>query len=331
MDNNINQDKIQVSIIIPTFNRRKSLQRMLDSLFAQTFPQENFEIVLVNDGSTDDTERTILDLKKSHPNICYIKQLNKGIASARNNGINNSKGDIIGFTDDDCIVDPSWIQNAVESFKNNELCGVQGMTLPESPIDKKKLIFHYVHAVKNTGKEDTISYQTCNIFYRKKHLIEIDGFDEKLRYGSDDDIAFRLIRKGYKIKFDKNVLVYHEVRYQNLFDYISKKLKRDGYLPLFYKKNPEYRDRIFLKVFARRSHIYPVFAIGTIILYLLNVDITIPLIFTLFAFLASRVFFDKNYKMMPLRLLLFWRYFLIDFVSVYYVVKGSIKNRYLLI
>jgi len=331
MSPDINSNKIQVSIIIPTFNRQKSLIRMLESLFTQTIPQENFEIIIVNDGSTDDTEKIILDLIKSHPNINYIKQSNKGIASARNKGIINSNGDIIGFTDDDCIVDPSWIENAVESLKNPAFCGVQGKTLPESKIDQKKLIFHYVHAVKNTGKEKSKSYQTCNIFHRKKVLNEISGFDEKLRYGSDDDLAFRLIRKGYKIHFDENVLVYHEVRYQNLLSYISKKLIRDGDLPLYYKKNPEYRDRIFLKIFARRSHVYPVFAVGTILMYLLNLGVFIPLIFTTFAFLASRVFPDKNYRMMPIRLLLFWRYLLIDFASVYYVVKGSIKNGYLLI
>ncbi|MCD4767947.1 MAG: glycosyltransferase [Methanosarcinales archaeon] len=335
MPKNINLNKIQVSIIIPTFNRQKSLIRTLDSLFTQTFPQENFEIIIVNDGSTDDTEKIVLDFKKNHQNISYIKQSNKGIASARNQGIINSKGDIVGFTDDDCIVDSFWIQHAVESLKNTgkniTYCGVQGKTLPESIIEQKKLLFHYVHAVENTGKEKYRSYQTCNIFYWKKYLIEISCFDEQLKYGSDDDIAFRLIKKGYKIHFDENILVYHEVRYQNLLTFIFKKLIRDESLPLYYKKNPEYKDRIFFKIFARKSHVYPIFAIGTVLMYTLNYEVSIPLFFTIFAFLASRVFVDRNYKMMPIRLLLFWRYFLIDFASVYYVVRGSIKHRYLLI
>lgn len=331
MPHNINSNKIQVSIIIPTFNRQKSLIRTLDSLFAQTFPQENFEIILVNDGSTDDTEKIILDLKKNHRNISYIKQSNNGIASARNQGIINSKGDIIGFTDDDCTVDSFWIQRAVQSLKNTTFCGVQGKTLPESIIEKKKLLFHYAHSVKYTGKENYKSYQTCNIFYRKKYLIEISCFNEQLKYASDDDIAFRLIRKGYKIHFDENILVYHEVRYINLLTYISKKLLRDESLPLYYKKNPERKNQIFMKVFAKKSHVYPIFAIGTVLIYILNYEVSIPLFLTIFAFLASRVFSDRNYKMMPVRLLLFWRYFLIDFASVYYVIKGSIKYRYLLI
>lgn len=331
MPPNFNSNNIQVSIIIPTFNRQKTLIRTLDSLFAQTFPQENFEIIIVNDGSTDDTEKTILDIKRNHPNISYIRQSNKGIAAARNKGIISSKGEIIGFTDDDCIVDSFWIQNAVKSLNNTTFCGVQGKTLPESTIVRKKMLFHYAHSVKYTGKENYKSYQTCNIFYRKKYLIEISCFDEQLKYASDDDIALRLMRKGYKIHFDENILVYHEVRYQNLLTYIYKKLVRDESLPLYYKKNPEHKNQIFLKIFAKKTHVYPIFAIGTVLMYILNYEISIPLFVTICAFLASRVFFDRNYRMMPMRLLLFWRYFLLDFASVYYVVRGSIKHRYLLI
>lgn len=321
-------NKIEVSIVIPTFNRQESLVRTLNSFFDQTYPQENFEIIVV-DGFTDNTEQIIKDIIKSHPNLRYIKQFDRGAASARNIGITHSNGEIIGFTDDDCVVDPRWIEQAAGTLRNEDFCGVKGITLPEKKIQMKNKIFCYADMPFSTGKESNFTYPTCNIFYRKKYLIEISGFDKKLTYSEDDDLAVRLIKKGYKIHFNKKMIVYHEVRYLNIIKYIFKRLKRKETIPLFFKKHPELRDRFFLKIFVP-SHVYIIFAIGTLIIYLLNRDITIPLSLTIFAFLATRVFTDRNYKMMPVRLLFFWRYFILDFASVYYHVKGSIKHRSLL-
>lgn len=322
-------NRIDVSIVIPTFNRQESLVRTLDSFFHQTYPRENFEIIVV-DGGNDDTEKIIRDIEKSHPNLRYIKQYDRGASSARNLGINNSRGEIVGFTDDDCVVDPGWIEHAVRSLQNLEFCGVQGIILPEKKIHLKNKIFGYADVPTCTGKENYFSFPTCNIFYRKKYLIEISGFDKELTYSEDDDLAIRLIKKGYKIHFNKNMIVYHEVRYLNIIKYVFKRLKRKETVPLFFKKHPEFRDRFFLKTFVP-SHIYIIFAIGALIIYLLNLDITIPLLFTIFAFLATRVFIDQKYKMMPVRVLFFWRYFIIDFASVYYHAKGSIKYKSLLI
>jgi len=326
-----NTNRIEVSIVIPTFNRQESLVRTLDSLFNQTCPQENFEIIIVDDGSTDDTKKLIHEIKKSHQNLCYLKQKNKGAASARNLGIFNAKGDIIGFTDDDCILSSTWVELAIESFKDIEFCGIQGITLPEKEIKIQNKIFYYSDVVTHTGKEKYDTYPTCNIFYRKKNLIQVSGFDEKMgSISEDDDLAFRLIKKGYKIHLNQNMIVYHEVRYLNIIKYAFKRLKRNESIPLFFKKHPEFRDRLFLKIFVP-SHVYIIFAIGTFIIYLLNLDVSIPLFITIFAFFVTRVFIDRNYIMMFVRILFFWRYFIIDFASVYYLIKGSIKHRSLLI
>ena len=229
-------NKIRVSIIIPTLNRQKTLLQTLDSLFNQTFHEENFEIVVI-DGSTDDTEKVIEGIKKTHHNLRYFKQMSKGVAAARNIGILNSKGEIIGFTDDDCIADPAWIESAVESLQNIEFCGVQGVTLPQEKIKMKNKIFDYADVAIYTGNEKYASYPTCNIFYRKKNLIEISCFDEKMgSYAEDNDLAFRLIRKGYKICLNNNMMVFHETRYINILNFIFKRAKRIETLPLFVKK-----------------------------------------------------------------------------------------------
>ncbi|HWQ95764.1 MAG TPA: glycosyltransferase, partial [Candidatus Methylomirabilis sp.] len=256
-------NEIEVSIVIPTFNRQESLVRTLASFFNQTYPQENFEIIIV-DGSTDDTEEIIKDIKKDHQNLRYIKQMDKGAASARNLGIINSKGEIVGFTDDDCIVDQCWIEQAVKSLQNAEFCGVQGIILPEVKIQMKNKILGYADVPTCTGKESYFSFPTCNIFYRKKYLIEIECFDKRLTYSEDDDLAIRLIKKGYKIHLNKNMIVHHEVRYLNIIKYIFRRLKRKETIPLFFRKHPELRDRFFLKIFVP-SHVYIIFALCTFI------------------------------------------------------------------
>ena len=323
-------NRIEVSIVIPTFNRQKSLLGTLDSLFNQTFPQENFEIIIVDDGSTVDISCIINEIKKIHQNIRYFKQKNRGAASARNLGISNSNGDIIGFTDDDCIVSSNWIELAVESMHDLKLCGVQGITLPQKKILKIKKIFYFADVATITGKEKHHSYGAGNIFYRKKNLIEVSGFDEKLLFAEDDDLAFNLIKKGYIIHFNRNMVVYHEVRYINFINYVFKRLKRNESIPLFYKKHPELRDRFFFNFFDP-THLYLIFGIGTIFIYFLNLNVSIPSFFTIFAFLVKRVFIDGNYIMMFIRILLFWRYFIIDSANFYYLVKGSIKHETLLI
>jgi glycosyltransferase involved in cell wall biosynthesis len=328
-ENNLN--RIKVSVIIPTFNRKVSLIRTLDSLFNQTFPKENFEIIIVDDGSTDGTEKLIHKIKIYHQNLSYLRQKNKGAASARNLGILNAEGQFIGFTDDDCTLNPNWIALAVESLEKNEFSGVQGITLPEKEIGLINRIFAFADMPIYTGNEVNF-YPTCNIFYKKKELVEVSGFDEELgSFYEDTDLAFRIIRQGYIIHFNKNMIVYHEARYLNLLIYIFNRLKRVESAPLLVKKNPELRKMFFFKIFYTKTHIYPFFLTTTLLLYILGVNIFIPAVLTILIYLFSRVFTDRNYKMMPIRIFLFWRYFLIDYASVYYLLKGSVKYKCLLI
>jgi glycosyltransferase involved in cell wall biosynthesis len=326
-----NSNKIKASIIIPTFNRQASLLETLDSLFNQTFPRENFEIIVVDDGSTDETEKVMIEMEKNHFNLRYLRQENKGAASARNLGILNANGEIIGFTDDDCTVNSTWIISAVESFERNEISGVQGITLPEREIKLRNKIFA-IADMPFINFDEYNPYPTCNIFYKRKNLIEISGFDEKLgSYSEDTDLAIRIMKQGNIIHLNKNMIVYHETRYLNLLTFIFKRLKRLESVPLFVKKNPEFRKRLFLGIFYQKNHIYPFFLLITTLLYIYKVNVLIPALFTILFYLYSRVITDRDYKMMPLRIFFFWRYFLLDFASIYYLLIGSIKYKCILI
>ena len=111
-------DSIEVSVVIPTYNRKERLKDTLESLFHQTIPKDQYEIIVVDDGSSDGTEELVQVMIKTSPcSLRYFKQKNQGQAAARNLGIKNAVAEIIGFTDDDCIVDAGWIQKAADYFK----------------------------------------------------------------------------------------------------------------------------------------------------------------------------------------------------------------------
>jgi glycosyltransferase involved in cell wall biosynthesis len=114
----------KVSIIIPTYNRQRLLKKTLRSLFNQSFPKDHYEIVIVDDGSTDETEEMVKNLSLISPvKIKYFKQENKGPGSARNKGASNADGDILIFCDSDIIYDPGYLKNLVRPIQAGEAIG----------------------------------------------------------------------------------------------------------------------------------------------------------------------------------------------------------------
>src|SRR5689334_2868499 len=94
------------SVIVPTYNRVALLAKTLESLFRQEYP--DVEIIVVNDGSSDGTDAYLTDLA-SQGRIVYAKHLNSGPSVARHLGMTKAKGDLIAFTDDDCVAPPDWL------------------------------------------------------------------------------------------------------------------------------------------------------------------------------------------------------------------------------
>jgi len=258
-----------------------------------------------------------------------VKSKYKGPAPARNVGIENARGEIIGFTDDDCIVSPNWIENAIPFFNDKTISGVQGSTLLSQPYSKsiKNKLFWVRHTVEATEPNDW--YATCNIFYRKKVLLEIGGFDPRFSMAREDvDLAWGLLDRGYKIIFSKNPLVYHEVRYISLLKYL-KSLKQHESLALFIRKHPAFREKLVLRFIALKTNLYPIFILLATFSYVIGsmIFFNIFIVAAILLYLWARVITDTNIKMYPLRILAFIRYLLIDFISLYYTVKGVVRYK----
>ncbi len=319
---------IIVTVVIPTYNRKEMLKETLNSLFNQTYPKDKYEIIVCDGGSIDGTEDIVKELIEISPCVLrYLKEENRGVSSARNLGIANAAADIIGFTDDDCVVSNTWIENAVPYFNNKIVGGVMGSTRPQkSPTQKIFKVVHFIQIEEFDG-----SYATCNIFYKKNVLLEVGGFDTKLQIGEDTDLGWRVKNKNYRICFDENILVYHIVLYRTIIQHL-RSLRKYKSIVLLYKKHPEHRNNLFLGFIYNKKHIYPVFTILFIISYLYGSNYSyLFLIFTVLSYLWARVFLDLKIRNYPKRTILFVYNFIPDTVRLFHAIQGSIYYRYLLI
>ncbi len=204
-----------MSVVIPTYNRLTSLIRLVKSLeVLKEFPEE---VVIINDGSEDRTKEYLNQWEREKHDfiaITYNNQFSQGPGAARNIGIKLASSHLIGFTDDDCIVQKSWIK-AIQNSKiwNNHrnIIGIGGKVLPF----RKGIISEYFtfHSILEPPRP--ISYLvTANACYLKEGLIQVDGFNESYKYpgGEDCGLSLKLANKGYRFGYEKNMIIWHDYR-----------------------------------------------------------------------------------------------------------------------
>jgi glycosyltransferase involved in cell wall biosynthesis len=225
----------QVSVIVCAYNADRTMDSCLAHLEKVNYP--NYEVVVVNDGSTDDT----LEICERYNYIKLICQPNKGLSVARNVGLEAATGDIIAYTDSDCDVDPDWLTYLVATFQSTGLSAVGG---PNFPPPEDALIPSCV-AVSPGGpthvllSDDTAEHIAgCNMAFRKEALEEIEGFDPQFRAAGDDvDVCWRLQDKGYTIGFSPAAIVWH-FRRNTIKDYLNQQRGYGKAEALVYFKHP---------------------------------------------------------------------------------------------
>ena len=217
------------SVVIPAYNCGDTIAKCLDSLMEQV--HSSYEVVVVDDGSTDET----LNICESRPDVRVIRVKNGGPSKARNIGFKNALGEIVAFTDSDCVADPKWLKELERGFAVPEVAGVGGDQ--ESPPDETDfgkrvqeifkllgIVTFYIHNSQEMG--ETAHNPSCNSAYRKKILEEIGGFDETLWPGEDVDLDIRIRRMGYRLVFNPAAVVRH---YRpHTYGQFSKMMRRYG-------------------------------------------------------------------------------------------------------
>jgi len=226
---------LRISVVIPTYNRSNYLRKAVDSLLNQSRLPD--EIIVINDGSCDDTIRYLEKICKNSNIIKFYSQKNGGPSKARNLGIKVSNGDIICFFDDDEIAHRDWIKEIVRSFEYGDIAGVGGLCIE---LDGENVYERYVKSRFTGSYSKKLPYLGGNIAFYRDVLIEVGGFDERLKTGEDVDLSFRIYLKNYKVIFNKKMIVYHFNTCKNILDLIKKGYYRGFYYPYLNKKYPLY-------------------------------------------------------------------------------------------
>ena len=183
---------------------------MLDSLIDQTIPTERFEIIVVDDGSKDETSLVCKQYQCKFPNMIYrYLNDNVGIGRARNVGVIASTSDFLLFTDDDCIPARNWIERTCEALKIHSI--VAGAV--DGPMSPYLCLCHNVaefHALMPGKKQGITSFIAgANMGIRREVLCDLHGFSESLRIAEDMELILRAYRQGYVVYFLPESLVMH--------------------------------------------------------------------------------------------------------------------------
>jgi GT2 family glycosyltransferase len=199
----------RVSVVVCTYNGGRTLEQCLRSLQALDYP--NYEVIVVDDGSTDDT-RAIL---ARFPGVRAIHQPNRGLSAARNVGLREATGPVVAYTDSDCFADPDWLTHLVYQLRRSRAAAVGGPNL--TPEDG--WLAACVAAAPGQPTHVLESDQTaehipgCNMAFRREALEALSGFDPQYRKAGDDvDVCWRLQQAGFWITFAPGAFVWHHRR-----------------------------------------------------------------------------------------------------------------------
>jgi glycosyltransferase involved in cell wall biosynthesis len=198
-----------VSVVVATYNREKMLGECIDSLFSQTYLKDRYEVIIINDGSHDGTEGVLLEYQKKAPcGFKWFSQPNSGQTVAFNRGIENSGGEIVCITGDDCLADKRWVENLVRGYTSEEVGGVGGII---EGIGTNSLLERYLKKNMFFSQENGINVAIIggNSSFRKHVLDEVSGFDTFFRHGQDTEICMRIRELGYRFMLAKDAIILH--------------------------------------------------------------------------------------------------------------------------
>lgn len=220
------------SIIICTHNRCWDLQESLDALIDLSYPKEDYEIIVVDNGSQDSTAQICQNASAQCNNLRYLREDTPGLSHARNTGIEQARGEFIAFLDDDALPEPDWLEKLEVCFKDTRVVCVGGMV---RPVWQKltgwpdwlhpRLIGYFT--VIDYPMFRRLSYPSCpagtNVAFRKTVFEEVGTFNTQLGRtgtsllsGEEADLCIAIDKAGYQIVYTPEAVVHHRIHEKRL-------------------------------------------------------------------------------------------------------------------
>ena len=220
---------LHVTICVVVYNAIQNIQQCIDALVAQDYPASHYEILFIDNNSTDGTKQLLLYYDEHYKNIHTIINPIIGIAGSRNLGLMRARYDYVAFTDSDCVPPQNWLSRLASGFENHlredpDLVAVGGSNIP--PRDAG-LLYDLLYVFLNTffGSHGSVQGKrferdcyvshlpTVNVLYHKPTVMHVGGFDVTFgNIGEDQDLSFRLSKQGYRFIYLAGAAVTHKLR-----------------------------------------------------------------------------------------------------------------------
>ena len=235
----------EFSVVIPTYQQPALLLKCLDALGRQRLPYDQFEIIVVDEGNSPETETAVLLFAKQIARdsgsieVRYLGQPERrGPAAARNRGWRAARGRIIAFTDDDCLPEPEWLSSALPCFQRGAqvMSGQLRVLLPNEPTPLDRTATFLRRA----------EFMAANCFCRKATLDRVGGFEEAFdtAWREDSDLQFKFLQAGIPISKCPEAVVVYPIRPCPWYGLLQDE-RKNCYDALLYKRHPNlFRERI---------------------------------------------------------------------------------------
>jgi len=256
--------KVKISTLFSTFNRCTLLCKALDYLVMQTLPRDQFEVIVIDDGSTDNTKK-VVESFNNKLFIRYVYQRNQGIAVAKNHAIQMASAPLVLFMDDDDLADSNLLAEHIgthEKYKEENIA-VLGYTGLSDEVSLSPLMHfvtqvgYYLFCYPKLNNGDVLDYtyfwggrSSC-----KKDLIQkIGGFDPIFKFGCEDiELGYRLHANGFKVIYNENARS-TMIRTISLNDFCHR-VEKQGYSNwIFSKKHPKPEVELWTEVIGLDTH-----------------------------------------------------------------------------
>jgi len=305
------------SIIIPAFNEQKNIARCLQSLNKQSYPRSKYEIIVIDNGSTDSTKLIAGSIADT-----VLEILDCNVGAVRNFGAKHASGEIFIFTDADCIVGYDWIQTGVDLILNNPNSIFGGGLKPQ---DNPSWIERYWLLNDNGEVLQQKDLMGSSIFISSANFKALGGFSSSITSGEDTDLSIRARNLGFHIILKKNLSLIHLGNPETIYDFV----KRQSWHSENYLINMKHSltDKVFWLTITYASTLIILF-INTnptiIVLYLLLTQ-TSPLILSIKRAYRG----DQFYVLLkhPFQMLLIDNLYLIGRLIGLFKGIGRLKNR----
>ncbi len=213
---------MKISVIIAAYNRKDELQELLKSLGIQTLPPSQFEVIIVDDGSTDGTIRFIQNASYQFRfRIKYFFQQNKGPGKARNLGMERSTGDILLFIDSDCMLPEDYLRKVHDAFLNEPIDAFGGpdrsaadFSAWDKAVNYTLTSFFTTGGLRGSAGMQFARYypRSFNMGFKRGIYEEIGGFGSIYHYGEDIEFSHRILESGARVAYLPEAFVYHKRR-----------------------------------------------------------------------------------------------------------------------